>query len=167
MPAERTKELCVMVKDKLKEAIEKLDQFLNYTAVPQLLEEFLPATAEQEEYVRECLRDLRHLSVACELDYEKVSLVLRRAKFNQEHAEKVLSEIVHSSVSMFYQPNHEVYMEDGRYSYTWGDAITFRKTPPVSLSQLILSLSKVFGKLRDELDYYGTDYMARNHLQSR
>ncbi|MFC7441229.1 DUF3907 family protein [Laceyella putida] len=166
MPAEHTKELCVMVKDKLKEANEQLDQFLNYTAVPQLTGEFAQTTSEQEEYVREFLRDLRHLSVACESGYEKVSLVLRRAKFNQEFAEKVLSDIVHSCVHAFYHPKNEVYQEDGRYCYTRRDTIKFRQTPPASLRQLILSLSKVFDKLRDELDYYETDYAIRIRLQS-
>jgi hypothetical protein len=166
MPAEQTRQLCVFVKDKLKEAKEELNHFLNYTHVPMLLGEKENDSA-QEAYICEYLQDLRHLSVACELGYEKVSLVLRRAKFNHEFAEKVLSEIVHSCIYAFYYPKHEVYEEDGRYTYTQMDAIKFRQTPPEALRKITVSLSKIFEALRDELDYYETDYITRIRLQSR
>lgn len=164
MPAEQTKELCVLTREKLKEAKTMLESFLNYTSVPQLLEE-TDDREGMEEYYREFLSDLRHLSVACEIGYEKVSLVLRRAKFNQDFAEKVLSEIVHTCVYNFYYPRNEVYEEDGRYCYTSMDAISFRRKPAESLRQLVLTLSKIFEQLRDELEYYETDYITRVRMQ--
>jgi hypothetical protein len=166
MPVEQTKQLCIFVRDQLKEAKEKLDHFLNYVSIPQMLDE-KDREGELVTYVCEFLRDLRRLSVACEIGYEKVSLVLRRAKFNHEFAEKVLSEIVHSCIYAFYYPKHEVYEEDGRYSYTNQDAIKFRQTPPEPLREITIQLSKIFEALRDELDYYETDYITRIRLQSR
>lgn len=167
MPKEQTKQLCLLVKDQLKEAKGQLDEFLSVTSIPELTKGEETVSEEQTEYLREFLRDLRYLSVACEIGYEKISLVLRRAHFNGEYAEKVLSEIVHSCVYSFYYPKHEVYEEDGRYTYTGQDAIKFRRTPPEPLRRLTISLSRIFETLRDELDYYETDYVTRIRMQSR
>lgn len=164
MPSEQTKQLCKLTKDQLRDIKEELDNFLSYVSIPQLLEDE-QVLEEKVEYVREFLRDLRHLSVACEISYEKISLVLRRARFKHEFAEKVLSEIVHSCIYSFYYPKHEVYEEDGRYSYTNQDAIKFRQSPPEPLRKLTVSLSKKFEVLRDELDYYETDYFTRLRMR--
>ncbi|MBA4601484.1 DUF3907 family protein [Thermoactinomyces mirandus] len=164
MPSEQTKQLCKLTKDQLRDIRDELDHFLSYISIPQLLKNEQDQ-AEKVEYVREFLRDLRHLSVACEIGYEKVSLVLRRARFKPEFAEKVLSEIVHSCIYSFYYPKHEVYEEDGRYSYTNQDAIKFRHSPPEPLRKLTISLSKKFEVLRDELDYYETDYFTRLRMR--
>ncbi len=164
MPSEQTKQLCKLTKDQLQDIKDELDYFLSYVSIPQLLKDE-QVSEEKVEYVREFLRDLRHLSVACEIGYEKISLVLRRARFKHGFAEKVLSEIVHSCIYSFYYPIHEVYEEDGRYSYTSQDAIQFRQTPPEPLQKLTLSLSKKFEVLRDELDYYETDYFTRLRMR--
>lgn len=160
MPAEQTKQLCVLTREKLKSAKEQLEDFLNYYSVHQL-KEGKSLHPEQEKYICEFLSDLRHLVVVCELGYEKVSLVLRRATFSEDFADKVLGEIVHSCVYGFYYPRNEVYEEDGRYSYTAQDAIRFREATPEVLQQLVFSLSKIFEHLRDELEYYETDYFTR------
>lgn len=164
MPAEQTKDLCKLTRERLKEVNRMLEEFLNYNHVPKLLEE---SSREEgmEQYVKEYLSDLRHLLVSCEIGYEKVSLVLRRARFNEEFAEKVLHEVVHVCIYNFYYPKNEVYEEDGRYSYTHHDAIQFRKPPADSLRKLTISLSKIFEELRDELEYYETDYETRMRMQ--
>ncbi len=164
MPAEQTKELCILVKEHLKEVKTQLNEFLDYNAVPQLTSEFAPATKEQEAYVREFLHDLRYLSVACERGYELVIRVLRRADFHQELAEKALRNIAHTCVHFFYHPQNEVYWENSRYSYTRGDSIIFRQTPPTMLRRVTLSLSGLFTTLRDELDCYETDDVTRMRL---
>ena len=161
VPAEQTKQLCRMAKDRLKEAIRLLEDFLNYTHIPRLMEETPEGKGGMEEYYREYLSDLRVLLVSCQMAYEKVSLVLRRATFKREFAEKVLSEIVHGCIYNFYYPRNEVYEEDGRYCYTQQDAIKFRRQPAESLRKLTIDLSRIFETLRDELDYYETDYITR------
>ncbi|WP_131924437.1 DUF3907 family protein [Hazenella coriacea] len=165
MPAEQTKQLCVLTREKLRNAKEQLENFLNYNSVHELMEEN-SSDPDTEKYICEFLSDLRHLVVVCELGYEKISLVLRRATFSEDFANKVLGEIVHSCVYGFYYPRNEVYEEDGRYSYTAQDAIRFREATPSSLQQLVFSLSKIFEYLRDELEYYETDYFTHIRLQT-
>jgi hypothetical protein len=165
MPAEQIKDLCKLTRDRLKVVNEHLEGFLNGYHIPKLLEESDVRDEETETYLKEYVSDLRHLLVACEIGYEKVSLVLRRAKFNPAFAEKVLHEVVHVCIYNFYYPRNEVYEEDGRYCYTAQDAIRFRQQPPESLRKLTLSLSKVFEELRDELEYYETDYETRMRMQ--
>lgn len=166
MPTEQTKQLCVFTREKLREAKEKLEHFLNYHSVPQLIADHSQPDEEQIQYYCDYLADLRHLSVSCDINYEKISLVLRRAKFNHDYAEKVLNEVVHSCISYFYYPLHEVYEEDGRYCYTNQDAIKFRQTPAEPLKEITLSLSKIFQDLRDELEYYETDYVTRIRMRN-
>ncbi|WP_124728060.1 DUF3907 family protein [Staphylospora marina] len=161
MSKEQTKELLKVAHDRLKQVCGELDHFLNHVSVPELLREAEDAGEETKNYLCEFLRDLRLLSVLCEASREKASLVLRRSRFREDWAEKVLSEIMHSCVYAFYFPKNEVYEEDGRYSYTGQEAIKFRRTPPTKLRDLVLSLSRTFECLREELDYYETDYQTR------
>lgn len=63
MPSEQTKQLCKLTKDQLRDIKEELDNFLSYVSIPQLLEDG-QVPEEKVEYIREFLRDLRHLSVA-------------------------------------------------------------------------------------------------------
>ncbi|MCS1350082.1 YpuI family protein [Mechercharimyces sp. CAU 1602] len=170
MPAEQTKQLCEMTRQSLKEVNEQLAAFLDYTHIPQLIAESGTATekeVEMEQYYRHFLSDLRHLNVSCEMAYETISLVLRRAKFNREFADKVLYEVVHTCIYNFYYPRHECYEEDGRYTYTGQDAIRFRYPPAPSLHKVTISLSKAFEGLREELEYYETDYMTGVRMQRR
>jgi hypothetical protein len=161
MSAEHTRQLLVLAHDQLKQACEELDRFLNHTSVLDLLREAEEDKEGLEDYLCEFLRDMRLLSVLCEAAREKASLVLRRGRFREDWAEKVLSEIMHSCVYAFYFPKNEVYEEDGRYSYTGQEAIKFRMAPPKPLRKLVLSLSRIFETLREELDYYETDYHTR------
>ncbi|SFS44751.1 DUF3907 family protein [Marininema halotolerans] len=166
MPQEQTKDLCKLTRDKLSEASRMLEDFLDYVHLPKLMEESEQGKS-QERFLKEYLSDLRRLSVTCEQGYEKVSLVLRRAKFNEDFAEKVLNEVVHTCIYNFYYPKNEVYEEDGRYSYTNHDAIQFREEPPQSLKTITFQLSKLFEVLRDELEYYETDYITRIRMQTK
>ncbi|MFC4077045.1 DUF3907 family protein [Salinithrix halophila] len=164
MPHEQTKDLCKLTRNKLSETNQVLEEFLNSTNIQNLLEEGENGEG-QKQYLKDYLSDLRRLLVSCEQGYEKVSLVLRRAKFNEDFAERVLNEIVHTCIHNFYYPKNEVYEEDGRYSYTNHDAIQFRQEPPDSLKKITFSLSKHFEVLRDELEYYETDYITRIRMQ--
>ncbi|SDX50972.1 Protein of unknown function [Marininema mesophilum] len=164
MPQEQTKDLCKLTRDKLSEASQLLVDFLDHIHLPKLIEESEQGE-NQERFLKEFLSDLRRLSVTCEQGYEKVSLVLRRVKFNEDFAEKVLNEIVRTCIYNFYYPKNEVYEEDGRYSYTNRDTIQFREEPPPSLKAITLNLSKLFEVLRDELEYYEMDYITRARMK--
>ncbi|MDR6227416.1 DUF3907 family protein [Desmospora profundinema] len=164
MSVEQTKDRCRLIRDKLRNVNQLLEDYLNHTHLGILLDEE-PGGEEQEMYLKEFLSDLRHLSVSCELRYEKVSLLLRRAHFNEESAERILKEMVHTSIHHFFYPKNEVYEEDSRCSYTNRDPIQFRGNPPSSLKRLVIRLSAIFVELREELECYEQDTHTRIQWQ--
>ncbi|MGN7468652.1 DUF3907 family protein [Brevibacillus sp. SAFN-007a] len=160
MSATHLKQLCEETYTKLKKVSMELERYLNQVTLPSLVS----ASGDPEEYeayYRTYLSDLRHLLVYCENAYDRLGVSLRRARFNEEFAEEVLYQVYHTCVNYFYYPKGEVYEEDGRYAYTGQDCIIFRKQVTPELQQLTLSLSKVFEQMRDELQYYENDYIAK------
>ncbi|GAB6933366.1 DUF3907 family protein [Calditerricola satsumensis] len=166
MPNTQLREFCEDTYRRLRRVCADIEAFLNSTTLAQLVEEAGGDREEYEEYFRLYLSDLRHLLVNCENACERLGIVLRRAKFNPEFAEETLYKVYHNCVDLFYYPKGEVYAEDGRYSYTGHDAILFRKPVPERLKRLTLSLSKTFEYLRDELQYYETDYVTKKRMRS-
>ncbi len=165
MSGTHLKQLCEDAYNRLKKVSMELERFLNQVTLAGLVSQS-GDPEEYEDYYRSYLSDLRHLLVYCENAYEKLGVCLRRSRFNEEFAEEVLYQVYHTCVNNFYYPKGEVYDEDGRYSYTGQDAIIFRKNVTPELRNLTLSLSKVFEQLRDELQYYETDYITKKRMQS-
>jgi hypothetical protein len=163
MPDIQLRELCEESYNRLKKAAMEIEKFLNFTTLSTLVsqsgdpEEFQP-------YYRAYLSDLRFLLVHCEKVYEKLGVCLRRSQFNKDFAEESLHLLYHTCVNLFFYPRGEVYEEDGRHSYTGRDAIIFRKEVTPELKALTLSLSKIFEFLRDELQYYETDYLTMKKM---
>lgn len=165
MPGANVKTLSESTHSKLKEAIVQLESFLNAYAVPQLLN-----GEENEEaalYYKGLLADLRHLLVYSETVYEKLGIVLRRPNFDTEAAERGLYEAYHQAVAAFFYPKNECYSEDGRYAYTGQDAIRFRYVPIRPAREIVLSVSKIYEELREELAYYESDYMTARRMQGQ
>jgi hypothetical protein len=156
------KNLCETTREKLTDAIGKMETFLNQHSLPQLNAEEDEAT---EEFYRGYLSDTRHLLVFSEVAYEKLGVALRRPNFNVEYAEKALYEVYHNCVNSFFYPKFECYSEDGRYAYTGQDAIRFRKKPTREVRNLTIELSKIFEELREDLSYYETDYITQRRMQ--
>jgi hypothetical protein len=164
MAEAQLKEICEESYHRLKKVCMEVEKFLNSTTLAQLVE--ASKEPEQfEEYYRNYLSDLRHLLVNCENAYEKLGICLRRAKFNKEFSEEALYLVYHTCVNGFFYPKGEVYEEDGRNSYTGRDAIIFHKEADPQLKHLTLGLSKVFEYLRDELQYYETDYITMKRMK--
>ncbi|WP_027417808.1 DUF3907 family protein [Aneurinibacillus terranovensis] len=165
MPEIQLKEICEESYHGLKKVCREVEKFLNSNTLAQLVQSS-PEPEEYDEYYSNYLSDLRHLLVNCENAYERLGICLRRAQFNKEFAEEALYHVYHSCVNLFFYPKGEVYEEDGRNSYTGRDAIIFRKevTPP--LKELTLGLSKIFEYLRDELQYYETDYITMKRMSA-
>lgn len=159
------KQLCEDTFNRLKKVSMELEKFLNQVTLSSLVEQS-GDPEEYETYYRHYLSDFRHLLVYCENAYEKLGVCLRRARFNPEFAEEALYKVYHSCITNFYYPKGEVYDEDGRYSYTGQDCIIFRKTVTPELQNLTLSLSRVFEQMREELQYYETDYITKKRMQS-
>lgn len=163
MPVYNVKEICETTKNHLKQVCGQLEVFLNTHSVKDLSS--TKGLENDIAYNEQFLSDLRHLIVSCEQATENLGVCLRRATFNVEFAEKILYDVMHSCVYNFFYPRNEVYSEDGRNAYTGKDAINFRQEPAEDLKKLILSLSKTFEFLREELHYYETDYVTQRRLQ--
>ncbi|MFD2372057.1 DUF3907 family protein [Brevibacillus sp. GCM10020057] len=165
MSTTHLKQLCEVTYTKLKKVSMELERYLNQVTLSSLVSQS-GDPEEYETYYRSYLSDLRHLLVYCENAYDRLGVSLRRARFNEEFAEEVLYQVYHTCIHNFYYPKGEVYDEDGRYSYTGKDAIIFRKKVTPELQQLTLSLAKVFEQMRDDLQYYETDYIAKKQMQT-
>ncbi|UFJ43098.1 YpuI family protein [Brevibacillus humidisoli] len=165
MSGRHVKQLCEDTYTRLKKVSMELERFLNQVTLSGLVAQS-GDPEEYEAYYRSYLSDLRHLLVYCENAYEKLGVCLRRARFNEDFAEEILYQVYHNCVNNFYYPRGEVYDEDGRYAYTGQEAIVFRKQVTPELQNLTLSASKVFEHLRDELQYYETDYLTKRRMQS-
>ncbi|MEW9672838.1 DUF3907 family protein [Ammoniphilus sp. 3BR4] len=166
MPEIQVRELCEESYHRLKKSALDIENFLNSTT----LQDLVNRSGDQEEYssyYKAYLSDLRSLLVHCEKVYENIGVCLRRSEFNKEFAEEALYHLYHTCVNLFYYPKGEVYEEDGRHSYTGRDAIIFRKEVTPELKALTLSLSKTFEYLRDELQYYETDYITMKKMNSQ
>lgn len=164
MSATHLKQLCEDTYTKLKKVSMEVERFLNQVTLSGLVAQS-GDPEEFESYYRNYLSDFRHLLVYCENAYERLGVSLRRARFNEEFAEEVLYQVYQTCINNFYYPKGEVYDEDGRYSYTGQDAIIFRKQVTPELQQLTLSLSRVFEQMRDDLQYYETDYITKKRKQ--
>lgn len=165
MPSTNVKSLSESTRDKLKLAIGQLELFLNQHALPQLASE--DQDNEAELFYKGLLSDLRHLLVFSEVAYEKLGVALRRPNFDDDFAARVLYEVYHQCVNAFFYPKNECYSEDGRYAYTGQDAIRFRKKPVRDARDTVLSVSKVYEELRDDLSYYESDYMTQRRMQGQ
>lgn len=161
MAIQEVKNLCESTRTKLKEAIAKLEIFLNYHSIAHLNGE---QNGAMDEFYRGFLADMRHLLVFSEVASEKLGISLRRPNFNVEYAQKVLYDVYHNCVDHFFHPKNECYSEDGRYAYTRQDTIRFRKRPIRSVRDITLELSNIFEELREDLAYYETDYMNKQKL---
>lgn len=160
---ENAQHLCESAKQKLKTAAERIEHFLNQYSLPQLMEE--EQDEETERFYKGFLSDLRHLLVFTEFHYEKLGVLLRRATFDGEAAEKALYHVYHDCVNLFFYPKSESYVEDGRYAYTGQEAIRFRKKPVKAARDVILEVTKIYEELRDDLNYYESDYLTQRRMQ--
>jgi len=162
MSAQQVKDLSATTRNKLKQAIDMTEEFLNEHALSQLCGNGDP---EEREFYEGFLSDLRHLLVFSEVNYEKLGINLRRPTFNVEQAERQLYETYYQSVNNFYYPKNESYSEEGRYAYTGQDAIKFRKKPNKEARNIVFKLSKIFEEMREDLSYYETEYAMQRRLQ--
>lgn len=164
MPEVLLKDLCEDSYHRLLKVCMEIERFLNANTLENLIAKSGDAE-EYQQYYRNFLSDLRHLLVNCENASEKLAICLRRPKFNNEFAEETLYYVYQACVNQFFYPKEEVYEEDGRHSYTGKDAINFFKPVTAELKQLVLSISKVFEYLREELHYYETDYATMKKMK--
>lgn len=150
-------------KDFLESVTNDIGNFLNATTLNSLLKE---EPEGNNDYFKGLLSSLRRLYVFCEEGLDASKVILNGDKFRKGAAEKTLYWIYHQCVQEFYSPKNENWYEDSRSAYTGKNAIKYFQTTPESVKQLMASLEKGFQEIREELEYYETDYKTKM-LQSK
>ena len=163
MPA-NVREIAEFTREKLRNAILKLEQFLNGHSLSDLDQENREDTLI---FYSGLLSDLRHLLVFSEVSYEKLGALLRRPNLDVEYTERALYEAYHHCVNAFFYPKNECYSEDGRYAYTGQDAIRFRMKPVRPARDVILNIAGLYEELRERLFYYESDYIHQRRSQNQ
>ena len=146
------------VKSFLKETVSTLSVYLNETTIHSLLDE---AEVGDKKYFEDLLANIRRLVVFCDEGLDATNVVLNSEPFRKSVAEKVLYKVYHQCIEEFFSPKSDLWFEDSRSAYTGKNSLNFRKTPPPSIKKLLTSLERNFQSVREELEYYETDYRTK------
>jgi hypothetical protein len=145
------------VKEFLTKSISTLEDFLNETTISQLNVE----NEEDRVYVRLILANMRKLVVYSEEGLEACSVILQSEPFQKAAAEKTLYKIYHQCIEEFFSPKNDAWYENSRSAYTGRNSIKFYRNVSEKISGLIKSLESDFQRIREELEYYETDYRTK------
>ncbi|RTR30378.1 DUF3907 family protein [Robertmurraya yapensis] len=145
------------VKKFLETTVCTFEDFLNDTTLASML------TEEQgdESYYKTILSNVRKLLVYCEEGLDACTIILQSESFPKGAAEKTLYRIYHQCVEEFFQPKSDAWFEDSRAAYTGRNSIKFQETVPASVKELLKGLEGSFQSIREELEYYETDYRTK------
>jgi hypothetical protein len=153
-----------LVKSQLKDVgefltstIGSLETYLNETTITQMEQQL----SGDEKYYKLILSNLRKLLVYCEEGFEACSVILQSEPFQKATAEKTLYRIFHQCIEEFFSPKNDAWFEDSRSAYTGKNSIKFYKGVPESVRQLVKGLEGEFQRVREELEYYETDYRTK------
>ena len=142
----------------LGEICEKISHYLDEVTLNNMLEEEVNG---DKEYYKSVLSTLRRVLVFCEEGKETSGVILKGKTFRKSAAEKTMYWIYHHCVEEFFNPRMDNWYEDSRSAYTGKNAIKFSKDVPNSLKELIRSVEGLFQLIREELEYYETDYRTK------
>ncbi|WML47654.1 DUF3907 family protein [Neobacillus sp. PS3-34] len=145
------------VKNFLGQTITHLEEFLNETTLSHLAKGY----EEDEEYYKRILSNLRKLLVYSEETSESCTIILNSEPFQKAAAEKTLYRIFHQCIEEFFSPKNDAWYEDSRSAYTGKNSIKFYKPVPELLGKLLKGLEGEFQRLREELEFYETDYRTK------
>ncbi|MDF1507667.1 YpuI family protein [Robertmurraya sp. DFI.2.37] len=145
------------VRDFLVTTVNTLEDFLNQTTLNSLLEE----EQGSEAYYKTILSNVRKLLVYCEEGLEACVVILQTDTFPKGAAEKTLYRIYHQCVEEFFQPKSDAWFEDSRAAYTGHNSIKFQEKVPETVVNLLKGLEGSFQSIREELEYYETDYRTK------
>jgi hypothetical protein len=145
------------VKNFLADAVVKFETFLNEMTITKLVDE----KAGDPDYYRMLVSNLRKLLVYCEEGSEACQVIVKNEPFAKETAEKTLYRIYHQCIEEFFAPKSDAWFEDSRSAYTGKNSIKFRQETPDSIKNLFGNLESQFQKIREELEYYETDYRTK------
>jgi hypothetical protein len=153
-----------LVKSQLKDVggfltstIGTLESYLNETTISQMEQQL----SGDSDYYKIVLSNLRKLLVYCEEGLDACSVILQSEPFQKATAEKTLYRIFHQCIEEFFSPKNDAWFEDSRSAYTGRNSIKFYKAVPESVQELVKGLEGEFQRVREELEYYETDYRTK------
>lgn len=138
----------------LRQTVSKLELFLNSTTLKGLEEE----EAGRTEYYKHVLATIRKLTVYCGEGYVASNMIVKAKHFSERAAQRTLYRIYTHCIEEFFSPKSDVWYENSRSAYTGQNSIQFRENIPGSIRELIGSLERDFQRIREELDYFESDY---------
>ncbi|UOE92431.1 DUF3907 family protein [Alkalihalobacillus sp. LMS39] len=143
--------------DTLLEICSKLSHFLDETTLTDIIYD----STGDEEYFKSVLSSLRRVLVFCEEGKEASEIILNGKTFRKVAAEKTLFWIYHHCIEEFFNPRVDNWYEDSRSAYTGKNAIHFSKQVPTSLKDVMKAIEGPFQTIREELEYYETDFQTK------
>lgn len=141
----------------LETTVERLENFLNETTFSKLQQE----KNGDEKYYKGILSSLRRLLVNCEEGLEVCQIILKNEMFNKAAAEKTLYKIYHQCIEEYFSPKSDRWYEDSRAAYTGKNSIKFHAEVPESILAILRELENGFQAMREELEFYETDYRTK------
>lgn len=145
------------VKGFLKGTIQTIEGFLNETTISQLN----PETEENHNYTKLIVSSLRKLLVYSEESIETCALILQSEPFQKAAAEKTLYRIYHQCIEEFFSPKNDAWYEDSRSAYTGKNSIKYYQPVSETIQNLIKGIEGDFQRIREELEFYETDYRTK------
>ncbi|MBB6444751.1 YpuI family protein [Bacillus benzoevorans] len=145
------------VKSFLEKSVTEFETFLNQTTLSSLVQE----KTSGSDYYKILLSSLRKLLVYCEEGLDSCQVILKNDPFVKGAAEKILYRIYHQCIEEFFSPSSDVWYEDSRSAYTGRNSIKFRQDVPDSVKAVFKNLESSFQQIREELEYYETDYRTK------
>ncbi|WP_280768292.1 DUF3907 family protein [Salipaludibacillus daqingensis] len=152
------KQQLTITMDNMDVASKKLRSFLNEATLSNLISEGNDTSEEDYQLI---LDQFRRLLVFFDEGLESGNLLLRSENFRKSAAEKTLFWIFHQCVEEFFQPHYDIWFEDSRAAYTGKNAIRFRSDVPVKIKDIVKAMEGPLQEVREELDYYETDYRTK------
>jgi uncharacterized membrane protein YcgQ (UPF0703/DUF1980 family) len=145
------------VKGFLGRTIEILEEYLNETTLSQLNLD----NEEDRKYHKLIFSNLRKLIVYSEEGLDACSVILQGSTFQKAAAEKTLYKIYHQCIEEFFSPKNDAWFEDSRSAYTGRNSIKFYRNVSEDIVNTVKSLESEFQRIREELEYYETDYRTK------
>ncbi|WP_416149656.1 DUF3907 family protein [Salipaludibacillus sp. HK11] len=142
----------------LEVASSKLRLFLNEATLSNFIAEGNETSKQEFEHI---LDQFRRLLVFFDEGRESGNLLLRSENFRKGAAEKTLFWIFHQCIEEFFQPHFDIWFEDSRAAYTGKNAIKFRSDVPSKIKEIVQSIEGPLQEVREELEYYETDYRTK------
>nr|MDH3153980.1 YpuI family protein [Bacillus licheniformis] len=142
----------------LAQTVQTLCDYLNETTLSSLEAE----EPGRRDYYRDVLSNLRKLAVYCEEGLAACRIEAAAGSFSGGCAtERTLYQVYHRCIEEFFTPKKDTWYEDSRAAYTGKNAICFHEPAPASLKNLMASLETGYQSMREELEYYATDYRMK------